>query len=178
MATHELRTPVAVLKGYTQMLLLQTARGKGPALAEWQLEALHSIDQATVRLVELIEDLLDVTRLQAGRLELRSEPIDLVALTRRVTTRLQMTTERHTLSLHTSLASLVIAADPRRLEQVLSNLISNAIKYSPEGGPIELRISEETERGDALLSVHDHCIGIPKEQQAHLFGRFVRAANA
>ncbi len=70
-AAHELRTPLAVLKGYTQMLLLQTARGKGPALADWQQEALESIEQATERLVALTEDLLDVTRLQGGRLALR-----------------------------------------------------------------------------------------------------------
>lgn len=176
-AAHELRTPIAVLKGYAQMLLLQTARGKGPALVDWQIDALHSIDQGTQRLVELIEDLLDVTRLQAGRLELRSEPMDLVALTRRVIGRLQMTTEQHTLSLDTSLDSLVIAADSRRLEQVLANLISNAVKYSPEGGPIELRICEEPEQGTALLSVRDHGIGIPKEQQIHIFERFVRASN-
>jgi signal transduction histidine kinase len=176
-AAHELRTPVAVLKGYAQMLLIQTARGKGPALVDWQVEALHSIDQGTVRLVELIEDLLDVTRLQAGRLELRSEPIDLVALTKRVIARLQMTTEQHMLSLNSSLDSLVITADPRRLEQVLGNLISNAVKYSPEGGPVELRISEEPGQGTALLCVHDHGIGIPKEQQVHIFERFVRASN-
>ncbi len=83
-AAHELRTPLAVLKGYAQMLILQTARGKGPELAEWQMESLQSIDQSTVRLVELTEDLLDVSRLQAGRLELHPQPLDLVALSRRV----------------------------------------------------------------------------------------------
>src|SRR5262249_11041493 len=82
-AAHELRTPLAVLKGFVQTLLIQTARGKGPELVDWQLEALQSIDQATARLVELIEDLLDVTRLQAGRLALHVEATDLVALTRR-----------------------------------------------------------------------------------------------
>src|SRR6185437_16542631 len=101
-AAHELRTPVAVLKGYAQMLIRQTARGNGPELADWQMEALQNIDQATVRLVALTEDLLDVTRLQAGRLHLLCEPGDLIALVRRVVTRLQMTTEQHTLSLHTS----------------------------------------------------------------------------
>jgi two-component system phosphate regulon sensor histidine kinase PhoR len=176
-AAHELRTPIAVLKGYAQMLLIQTARGKGPALLDWQIEALHSIDQGTLRLVELIEDLLDVTRLQAGRLELHVEPVDLVALTRRVVARLQMTTEQHRLSLDTAVDTLVVAADPKRLEQILGNLISNAIKYSPEGDSVALQISRTCGPDTALLCVRDHGIGIPEDQQAHIFERFVRARN-
>jgi PAS domain S-box-containing protein len=177
-AAHELRTPLAVLKGFVQTLIVQTARGKGPQLVEWQLEALQSIDQATARLVELTEDLLDVTRLQAGRLALHVDPTDLVALARRVVTRLQMTTERHTLSLATSVEHLVAQVDPRRMEQVLSNLIGNAIKYSPEGGSIEVTIREEEQAHEALLCVSDHGIGIPAQQQLLVFGRFARADNA
>src|SRR6266851_4276769 len=177
-AAHELRTPLAVLKGFVQTLLVQTTRGKGPQLVEWQLEALQSIDQATARLVELTEDLLDVTRLQAGRLALHVDPTDLVALARRVVTRLQMTTERHTLSLATSVEHLVAQVDPRRMEQVLSNLIGNAIKYSPEGGSIEVTIREEEQAHEALLCVSDHGIGIPAQQQLLVFGRFARADNA
>ena len=177
-AAHELRTPLAVLKGFVQTLLIQTARGKGPQLVDWQMEALQSIDQATARLVELTEDLLDVTRLQAGRLALHVDPTDLVALTRRVVTRLQMTTERHTLSLATPLEHLVAQVDPRRLEQVLSNLIGNAIKYSPAGGSIEVTIQQEEEAHEAFLCISDHGIGIPAEQHLLVFGRFARADNA
>jgi PAS domain S-box-containing protein len=177
-AAHELRTPLAVLKGFAQTLLVQTARGKGPELVEWQVEALQSIDRATARLVELTEDLLDVTRLQAGQLALHVEPTDLVALTRRVVTRLQMTTEHHTLAIFTPVEHLVAPVDPRRLEQVLSNLIGNAIKYSPEGGSIEVTIGEEEQAHAALLCVSDHGIGIPAQQQPQVFGRFARTDNA
>ncbi len=177
-AAHELRTPLAVLKGFVQTLLVQTARGKGQELVEWQLEALQNIDQATARLVELTEDLLDVTRLQAGRLAVQVDPTDLVALTRRVVTRLQMTTARHTLSLVTPLEHLVAQVDPRRMEQVLSNLIGNAIKYSPAGGSIEVTIGEEEQAHAALLCVSDHGIGIPAQQHLLVFGRFARADNA
>jgi PAS domain S-box-containing protein len=177
-AAHELRTPLAVLKGFVQTLIVQTARGKGPQLVDWQMEALQSIDQATARLVELTEDLLDVTRLQAGRLALHVEPTDLVALTRRVVTRLQMTTERHTLSMATPVEHLVAQVDPRRMEQVLSNLVGNAIKYSPAGGSIEVTIREDGQADEALLCVSDHGIGIPAQQHLLVFGRFARTDNA
>jgi len=177
-AAHELRTPLAILKGFVQTLLNQTARGKGSQLSEWQQKSLQGIDLATDRLVDLAEDLLDVTRLQAGRLELQPEPADLVALARRVLARRQLTTERHTLTLVTALEHVVIHADPRRMEQVLSNLVGNAIKYSPEGGAIEVTIRAEHETQEALLSVCDQGIGIPLREQAQVFERFVRAGNA
>jgi PAS domain S-box-containing protein len=177
-AAHELRNPLAVLKGYAQTLLFQARQEKGSQVDEWQQEALHNIDKATLRLVELTEDLLDATRLQAGRLELYPEPTDLVALARRVVKRLQTTTEQHRLSLCTSLEYLVVCADARRIEQVLTNLISNAIKYSPAGGPIEVAVWEESGTREAVLSVRDCGIGISTEQQARIFGRFARAENA
>ncbi|GAC1398075.1 MAG: hypothetical protein NVSMB49_05220 [Ktedonobacteraceae bacterium] len=175
-AAHELRSPLAVLKGFAQTLLIQTARGNGPALAEWQMESLQSIDQATLRIVELTEDLLDVTRLQAGRLEFLTEPTDLVALVHRVLKRSQGTTDNHTLSLHAAQEHSVVPVDARRLEQVLVNLINNAIKYSPDGGTIEIVVREEKQQ--ARVSVHDSGIGIPARQQAYIFGRFTRAENA
>ncbi|MGH2493442.1 MAG: ATP-binding protein [Ktedonobacteraceae bacterium] len=177
-AAHELRTPLAILTGFVQTLLNQTARGKGPQLAEWQQKSLQGIDLATDRLVDLAEDLLDVTRVQAERLELQREPTDLVALARRLLARRQLTTERHALTLVTTLPHLVVHADPRRIEQVLSNLIGNAIKYSPEGGAIEVTIGAGHETHEALLSVRDQGIGIPLHEQAQVFRRFARAANA
>jgi PAS domain S-box-containing protein len=176
-AAHELRTPLAALQGFAQMLMMQTARGRGTTLADWQLEALQEIEGAALRLSELTEDLLDVTRLQAGRLALQREPTDLVALAQRVIRRLQMTSQRHTLSLHAVLPHVVVQADSRRLEQVLSNLIGNAVKYSPQGGPVEITIEQEETHG-AVLSVRDHGIGIPAQQQGRIFSRFMRADNA
>ncbi len=176
LAAHELRTPVAILKGFSQTLLVQTARGKGPVLADWQTEALQEIDQATIRLVELTEDLLDVTRLQAGRLQLQLEPMNVIPLIQRLVERIQMTTERHQISLETTLPHLVASIDPRRTEQILNNLLGNAIKYSPGGGTIEVQISQNEQT--ALLSIKDHGIGIPAHQQSYIFHRFTRAENA
>jgi len=177
-AAHELRNPLAVLRGYAQMLLMQPKRGRGPDLNDWQVEALQSVDRSTTRLVELTEDLLDVTRLQGGGLQLHPEPTDLVALTQRIVKRLQITTAQHTISIATLLPHVVVHVDPGRIEQVLSNLIGNAIKYSPQGGPIEISISEEVELQEACLSIRDAGIGIPVKEQAHIFRRFVRASNS
>jgi len=91
--------------------------------------------------------------------------------------RLQATTDRHPLSVHTSLAQLQATVDAFRIEQVLTNLLTNAIKYSPQGGPIEVTIEENAEAHEARFSVRDRGMGIPREQQAHIFERFVRADN-
>ncbi len=175
-AAHELRSPLAVLKGFAQTLIFQTARGNGPELAEWQVESLQSIHQATLRMIELIEDLLDVTRLQAGRIELLIEPTDLVALARRALKRCQVTTDRHSLALHSEQAHYVVSVDVRRTEQVVTNLVNNAIKYSPDGGAIDITVWQDTQQ--AFLNVHDTGIGIPSQQQGRIFGRFTRADNA
>jgi len=177
-AAHELRTPIAIVNGFAQTLLIQTARGKGPQLAAWQEKALAGLDLATQRLNALTDDLLDMAGLQAGQLELRWEPTDLVALAQRVVTRQQMMTEHHTLTLVPAVERLVAQVDPRRIEQVLSNLVGNAIKYSPDGGAIKLTIRADIETPTVLLSVRDHGIGIPARQQFSIFGRFVQADNA
>jgi PAS domain S-box-containing protein len=175
---HELCTPIAVLTGFAQTLLAHSEHGNDTQLSLWQREALQGIDQAALQLAKLTEDLLDVTRVQAGRLELSRELTDLVALCRRVVARFQRTAAQHTLSLETSLDHLVAQVDPKRMEQVLGNLLSNAIKYSPGGGPIQVGLREVIEAQTAHLSVHDRGIGIPARQQAGIFGRFERADNS
>src|SRR5256886_108528 len=177
-AAHELRTPLAVVKGFAQTLIVQTAHGKGPELADWQTEAIQDIDQATSRLVELTEDLLDVTRLQAGRLQVQFEPTDLIALVQRTLKRFSITTERHQIALETAEENIVVTIDPRRIEQVVSNLISNGIKYSPDGGNIEIAVRADMSANIALLCVRDYGIGIPAYQQGRIFSRFMRADNA
>jgi signal transduction histidine kinase/GAF domain-containing protein len=177
-AAHELRTPLASLKGFAEMLTVQTARGKGQKLDDWQQEALDAIDQSTTRLVELIDDLLDVTRLQGGRLEVHLEPHDLVALIRRVVRRMGVVTNHHHVVIATAAEYVVACVDPPRIEQVVSNLVSNAIKYSPNGGEVTITVRVDEAAGEALVAVRDHGIGIPPEQQSQLFGRFVRADNA
>lgn len=177
-AAHELRNPLAILKGFARTLVVQSERGHGPPLTDWQMEAIQGIEQATARLIELTEDLLDVTRLQAGRIELHVEPNDMIALVKRMMSRLQMTTNKHTLHIHTSEPYCVVYMDPRRTEQVLSNLFNNAVKYSPEGGPIDITVAQDEQGSSAIVSIRDYGIGIPEQQHGRIFGRFARADNA
>jgi PAS domain S-box-containing protein len=177
LATHELRTPVTIVAGYADYLLTRAARKKGHELDEWQREKLQEMKQAAWQLAELIEDLLDVTRVQGGQFQLELRPTDLVALTQQVIKRLQTTTERHHLSFQTVLPQLWATVDPFRIEQVLSNLLSNAIKYSPHGGSIEVTLENNAEEHEAHFRIRDQGLGIPLAQQAHLFERFVRADN-
>lgn len=189
LAAHELRTPIAVASGYAQMLLRPTPSAtqvtQESPLAPWQDEALGDIDSALKRLTALTDDLLDVTRLQAGRLQLSKEPHDLVALANRLCKRMQTTTTQHVIRLETHAKHLIVEIDVRRIEQVFHNLLSNAIKYSPSGGEIaiDLRrvgpdLAHGIERPSAEITIQDHGMGIPAEQQAMIFERFVRARNA
>ncbi|MGO8947139.1 MAG: PAS domain S-box protein [Ktedonobacterales bacterium] len=203
LAAHELRTPVAVLKGAVETLLLHSARGAGSQLAEWQQEMLQEIDLATDRLTGLTDDLLDVTRLQAGHLRLHPAPTDLCALARRVVNRIQMTTTLHQLDVKivqsgrherkkskepkTESPHMIANIDSTRIEQVLMNLLTNAIKYSPAGGPICVTLGmrhhpseQPAAQGDRQMEiqVRDRGMGIPVHQHPLIFGRFMRAENA
>jgi PAS domain S-box-containing protein len=177
-AAHELRQPLAVLKGAVGTLVLQTARGHGPQLAEWQQEMLQDLEQATDRLVTLTDDLLDVSRLQAGQLVLQRASTNLVSLVQHLVERFQKTTTRHQLAFHPEHPILEATIDRRRIEQVLSNLLTNAIKYSPQGGPIVVTVGKDVADHAVEIRVQDSGMGIPPHQQARIFGRFMRADNA
>lgn len=177
-AAHELKTPMAAIKGYADMLKIHAADDPAVVISPWQIESLEMIDLATTRLLELTEDLLDVTRMQAGRLDLQPEPHDIVALARRVMKRFQVTSTLHHLTIECTEEYVVVNIDVRRIEQVFSNLIGNAMKYSPDGGNITIQIKSIHLKQVAEVHIQDHGIGIPVMQQSRIFGRFERAENA
>ncbi|SRR6266487_1515816 len=177
-AAHELRQPLAVLKAALGTLVLQTARGHGPKLAAWQQEMLEDLELATDRLSTLTDDLLDVSRVQAGQLVLQRASTNLVSLVQRLVERFQKTTTRHQLAFHPEHPTLEAEIDPQRMEQVLSNLLTNAIKYSPQGGSIVVTVGKDGADHAVEIRVQDGGIGIPLHQQARIFGRFMRADNA
>ncbi|GHO48752.1 PAS domain-containing sensor histidine kinase [Ktedonospora formicarum] len=177
-AAHELRTPLAILKASASSMMVQTARGHGPQLADWQQEMLQDIEQATDRLTDLTEDLLDVTRLQAGQMVLQRAPTNVISLVQRVVKRFCQSASRHHVELRTERSIIEISIDPRRIEQVLTNLLTNAIKYSPQGGPVIVQIEVQERPQTVEIRVQDTGMGIPQHQQAQIFGRFMRAENA
>jgi signal transduction histidine kinase len=178
LVSHELKNPLTSIKGYVQLLRLQLEQTHPNPLSEQEQLCLRVIEEEVDRLSGLASDVIDVARLQSGRLELRLDEVELVSLVRRVAQRQQITTTAHPIAVQTDLETLWLWADRSRLEQVLLNLVGNAIKYSPAGGPVEIRLTQPTEASQVQVSVQDHGIGIPREQQARLFTRFMRATNA
>jgi signal transduction histidine kinase len=162
-ASHELKTPLTVLKAQLQLL----RRRPGEATPERLEHAGRQVD----RLTRLVNQLLDASELGLGQLPLQRAPVDLSEVCQRVAEELVSTSPRHTLLLELEPARGEF--DAPRLEQVVHNLVSNAIKYSPTGGPIELRVRTLTE--DAVeLRVADRGIGLRGEDEAQLFERFER----
>ncbi|MDP9370028.1 MAG: PAS domain S-box protein [Chloroflexota bacterium] len=176
-AAHELRTPVAGVKGYAQMLLRSQARDT--LTAEKITQGLRTLDQVSDRLTGLTNDLLDVSRIRLGQLPLRPRQIDFGGLVREVAQRIGVGLgDRHplVLVLPDQLPPMVI--DPDRIEQVLTNLLDNAAKYSPGGGPIHL-VVEADEAGEGILvTVRDTGIGLPAAAAEAIFEPFGRAENA
>jgi signal transduction histidine kinase len=117
--------------------------------------------------------LLDISRIQGGRLVLEMAVVDIMQIVKEVTTLTQINTNQHTIEVK-ALVPIMAKVDPIRLEQVLSNLLTNAIKYSPEGGPINLDVAT-SEPDSILISVTDRGVGIPKEKRANIFQPFYRA---
>jgi signal transduction histidine kinase len=169
--SHDLRTPVTVLRGQAQ--LMQRALKQSSATPDQLLGRLDLMLNQADRLTDMLNRLLDLTKVEAGRLELNFEPTDLVALIRGVVADVQPLSSIHPIEVH-SPASVEGEWDAGRLAQVLQNLITNAIKYSPGGGRIEVRVSVENRQ--VVVAVCDQGLGIPAEDLPQLFERFYRVA--
>jgi signal transduction histidine kinase len=172
-ASHDLKTPLTALLGQTQALQRRAAVQN--TLSERDQRALQTINEQAKRLHSLIEALLDISRIQAGRLSIQREPMDVCTLVRRIVQEVEPTLDLHTIHLAGVEEALIIAGDELRLEQVFQNLLHNAIKYSPSGGLITVQI--ERQAGRACVTVRDQGIGIPEEARARLFQQFYRAGN-
>lgn len=170
-ATHQLRTPLSGIKWMLELAMQETDVPDGAT--SYMRDALG----ASQRLIQLVNDLLDVSRLESGRMKATPQFVDLVGLTRTVLDDLKLQTDEkgHRLTLETCGDLLEVFADPQLLRQVVLNLTSNAIKYSPSGGDIGVRLTRE--RDIVRWKIQDTGIGIPKESQRHLFEKFYRADN-
>ena len=169
-ASHELRTPVTSIKGYTQLAKTLIKEGELGTSEEYLDIALDQID----RMSRLILELLDVSRIETGRLDIRREPIEWAHFVREVVHRHHTAVSDRRFHLQVPENGLV-HGDRDRLEQVLGNLLENAVKYSPEGSEIFVRVED---RGDSVVtSVCDRGIGIPDDELGQVFERFHRGRH-
>jgi signal transduction histidine kinase len=169
--SHELRTPVALIKGYASTLRRDDAKWDRSVVKD----SLAVIEDEADRLTRMIDDLLDASRLQAGGLSMNRADVALPALAARVAERLGTQSKKHTLIADFPARFPVIVGDETRLEQVLSNLVSNALKYSPKG---EIRIQGTSAPGHVTVCVSDQGPGIDAREMQHIFERFYRSQDA
>jgi signal transduction histidine kinase len=171
--SHELRTPLASIKGFATTLLRRDV--------DWdettKREFLAIIDEESDRLSELISNLLDMSRIEAGTLRVEPEAMDLQPLIQEMVDEYQVLTHEHLFEAKLPQALPKVWGDPRRVRQVLRNLVENAVKYSPGGGRITIstqrcRGRDSAPKEEVQVSVSDRGLGIQPEHLQHLFDRF------
>jgi PAS domain S-box-containing protein len=171
-AAHELKTPVTSLRGFAQLALRALEQDR-----ELDRDRLHHaltvVNQQSDKLRRLVAQLLDISRIQSGRLQLELEPVDLSQLVSEVVTSMQHQSQHHQLRVNVP-RQQPVRIDPLRLEQVLTNLLDNAIKYSPQGGPIDIDVTS-VDPEHVRVTVRDRGPGIRPEHRAHIFERFYQA---
>lgn len=170
--SHELKTPVSIIKGYAGTLRRPEAHWS----REVQDEYLAVIEEEADGLTELIDRLLEASRLQAGTFKLEAGEVYLPKVAAVVAERLGSQSQKHTLRVDFPEPFPLLQGDERRLTQVLNNLVSNAIKYSPDGGRIDIIGATNPEY--VTVSVRDEGIGIPNHEKHRIFGKFSRLDNA
>jgi PAS domain S-box-containing protein len=171
-AAHELKTPVASLHGYSQLLRRSTSAGQLPPVYRLD-KALDVLERESAKLGRLITNLLDLARIEAGRLSLDIGRADLVALAANVVERARLIGPHANIELEAP-RQVVLNCDALRLEQVITNLVDNAVKYSPADASIRVTIAE-LDSGQVTLTVRDTGAGISADKRDHIFDRFYRA---
>ena len=173
LVSHELRTPLTSIRGYLELVL----DGEAGEVTDEQRQFLGVVERNANRLLDLVGDLLFLAQIEAGKLSLEFGAVDLAAVAAEsVETARPLAEEKEiTLTLATSPLPL-LAGDRARLAQLLDNLVSNAVKFTPQGGRVDVRASSSRE--NAILEVRDTGMGIPADEQEHVFERFFRTSRA
>jgi heavy metal sensor kinase len=171
-ASHELRTPLTVLQGE-----LESIAQSGQRLPADVRDTIGSALEETQRLAKIVENLLAISRLEAGEARRQPERLDFAELARSTADQMRLLAEEKHIALNCDGTQTVeVDADPARLKQVVVNLLDNAIKYTPEGGEVEVSVTKRD--GHAVLKVADSGIGISQADLPHIFDRFYRADKA
>ncbi len=174
-ASHQLRTPLSSIKWLLEMVI----NGDAGKINEKQLDYLDSAYKSNQRMIRLVNDLLNISRIESGRIAIEPKPTDMLEMANNVIREItpRALNKKQTLVLKKPSKKIpVINIDPKLIYQVLANLVSNAINYSPPGTKIEVGIKKQ--KNDIVAYVKDNGIGIPKRQQEHIFNKFFRADNA
>ena len=169
--SHELRTPLATIKGYSTALLLEEATWSDAK----QREFLQLIDAECDNLTTMINDMLDSSLIDVGRLVIEREPVRLPRLAREVADEMQTHTQVHRIVLDFAPKFPLLDADPRRIKQVIRNILDNAIKYSPDGGLVVIR--GQMRAADVVVSISDQGVGISPEDLIPLFEKYFRVKS-
>ncbi len=173
MASHELKNPITSISLYTELAATNLAKKGDHALVA---EALHKISQEVKRLGNIVGDMLDLSKIQAGKFKMRWNYFDLNAAVREAVEHIVQTTDRH-INIHVQgYAAKPVLGDVDKIYQVLINLLSNAVKYSPGSPSVWVRVRNENAR--VVVSVTDFGIGIEKKDQAKIFRKYFRAREA
>ncbi|MBU2664650.1 PAS domain S-box protein [Actinoplanes bogorensis] len=174
MVSHELRNPLGAIRSYSETLL------DDPGLTDEQRHLAEVIDRRSGHMQHLVDDLLDLARLEAGQMHIDPQPISAARLVREAVQAQQPAADAKGLTVTLDVPRhLPVHADPVRLRQVLDNLVSNAVKYTPSGGTVTVTASlDVSSTGEAMISVADTGIGVPEDEYERLFDRFFRASNA
>ncbi|GEM_PF-2250780 len=166
--SHELRSPLTFLEGYSELLASQEDL---PEAARAQATEIH---REVMHMSELVEDLLDASRYESGRFQLRLQEADLGELIRHAVAKATAATTRHRLGVMLPADPVIAQVDSSKIAQVLDNLLTNAIKYSPEGGVVRVSLRRQGDDGTAEVSIADQGIGIPADKQEMVFQKFYR----
>ncbi|HEY8807659.1 MAG TPA: GAF domain-containing protein, partial [Candidatus Limnocylindria bacterium] len=171
--SHELRTPLNAIIGFSEVLL-QRMFGE---LNEQQADYLEDVKSSGQHLLTLINDILDLSKIEAGRMELEAAPFSLVAALNNAVTLVRERAQSHGIKLQLDVAPELdtMVADERKVKQVVVNLLANAVKFTPDGGTVTL--SAARENGEVRLAVHDTGIGIAPEDQQRIFEEFQQATH-
>jgi signal transduction histidine kinase len=170
---HELNSPITSIRGYTALLL----DGRAGALNTRQTRFLSTVRRSVMRLMRLVADLSDISKIDGGRLALTTEPLNLEEVVEEATSTYSGIIEKKGLQVSSSVApeASLVLGDPQRVAQILTNLVSNACRFTPAGGRIT--ISAVRADGFSEIAVHDTGIGISEEEQDKIFGRFYRSSD-
>jgi len=189
LASHQLRTPLNIVRWYIEKLMVQ----RHGALNTRQLDYVKEVDTNTKRMISLVSDLLNVSRVDLGRIKIKHEPLEIVGLVRSLVREIEPLAEQKSIRLYSDLPDKEIQftdSDQSVMTVIIQNLLSNAMKYTPDGGQVNLtlsRIKEKTplsqrlglmaKQEGVLIKVVDTGVGIPEDQQKKIFGKLFRADN-